>query len=885
MSGALDAGSGLVPNAYADAFVMGPPREGVQRVQTRLHKARILTDELADYFAARRDLESNYLKSLQKIAKRSFLSDPGALGNNFLPVYERLIAEIGELARIHGDLEKKLEVECELPMRNASSKGEWAQIKGHDDNVSGTLKEIATLEQQLAKDQKKLEGASSKKASQAQQKVAETERSLRQTMELWETEARFSFEGYQKIDAQRLELMKEVVAKFETAQSDAAQQTMQMTEQSMQVALNFDPQADMQEFVLKNGTARNAIGRTARSGSVGTPSLASPSVALQGRTMTNATVQSAQSTHVPATNGLSEFGRPNLQRSSASISSMERTSSQQALGTTPSKTLGGSTLKSALTRFGRGRSNRNVNEGPSQSSYGALPENVSQMAPPVSTPSSSRVRGIGDDITRASLEEIGNTSTGAMSAGLMAPLTPRAAHSSAPPPQNSSSSKAPQVDEEGFTIPPANRDRKPWEMNGVNINSDALMDQEATESLDSAMAPKMTGMSIAQKPIAEDDASDQAALERMRSTLLTSRSPVMQAPQRRNTTRRDRRDVRNTTYNPMAAEEASRMLSASGTNGSTVAISSASTPSAFAASPGIGPERSQSMMSSGSASNIGNSTLDSIATNAPVESGLNAQIVERVNVMASGRNVSKIMIVGEISISARDVLASEPVHMRIDAFEQLEKAAPNPNFLQELAGQPGEYTMDLPAIVRASGASSVVPSGSKGRVTVLKYQLHVPAHRANEYLPLNVSPQWRCEDGQTSILVNYSANTDSRIASSVDPVSSISIRDVIMSVDVTSADVSNIMSKPTAIYAAEQKKLVWRLHEPVAISSTTTPVSHKALARFQVNEKSEIRPIEVRWKLSGATMSTLGLSLVDGGDVRFNNVVRQVVSGKYLIHP
>jgi hypothetical protein len=83
----------------------------------------------ADYFAARRDLENAYLKSLQKIAKRSFLSDPSALGANFLPVYERLVGEIGELASIHGELERKLEVECEVPMRNISSKGDWGRIK------------------------------------------------------------------------------------------------------------------------------------------------------------------------------------------------------------------------------------------------------------------------------------------------------------------------------------------------------------------------------------------------------------------------------------------------------------------------------------------------------------------------------------------------------------------------------------------------------------------------------------------------------------------------------------------------------------------------------------------------------------------------------------
>lgn len=74
-------------------------------------------------------MESSYLKALQKLAKRTFLSDVSALGPNFSPVYERLISEIGETASIHGVLERKLGVECEQPMRGASSQGEWARIK------------------------------------------------------------------------------------------------------------------------------------------------------------------------------------------------------------------------------------------------------------------------------------------------------------------------------------------------------------------------------------------------------------------------------------------------------------------------------------------------------------------------------------------------------------------------------------------------------------------------------------------------------------------------------------------------------------------------------------------------------------------------------------
>lgn len=85
----VSGGDTLPSQAYANAFLPLKPREATTLLQTRIHKARILTEELADYFAARRDLEATYLKALQKMAKRSFLSDPQALGVGFAPVYER----------------------------------------------------------------------------------------------------------------------------------------------------------------------------------------------------------------------------------------------------------------------------------------------------------------------------------------------------------------------------------------------------------------------------------------------------------------------------------------------------------------------------------------------------------------------------------------------------------------------------------------------------------------------------------------------------------------------------------------------------------------------------------------------------------------------------
>lgn len=680
-------------------------------------------------------------------------------------------------------------------------------------------------------------------------------------MDLWETEAPFAFEAYQRIDSQRLDLMKEVITRFETARSDAAQRLMASTEQSMQVVLNFDPQTDMQEFALRNGTARGgSASSTATAPSHLTPAPATPTAGISRKTSMGPSTFLGRSSNANQMNGVNEFGGVG-QSSSASIHSTDRSTAAQGTSEqgTPSRSSGGggggSTLRSALTRFGRGRSNRNAND--TQTVYGTLPEGPgpTSMRPPSVRRTESGVRTSTDSRSDSGALHF---NAAAAPSNLITPLAP--SRISAAP-----SSTAPQVDAEGFSIPPP--DRKPWELGETNA-SPSLMDDEERETMTDLGTAKMTGMSIAQRPIMENSEQDQAALERMRSTLLTTRSPAL-GPQRRNTARRDRRDVRNTTYNPsMALDEAS--LNRGSTFGMGQSGSPIGSPSAFNGIPGVGADRTQSIVSSGSMSQMGNMSID--AGNA--SPGLNASIVERVNVVFSGREISKIMVVGEVTVSVKELSSREPLHLRLESFEQLEKAAPNPAYLKPVEGgseKAGEYLLDVGAILsQGSGA------GGMGKVTLLKYQLHVSPSRWNEYAPLNVTTQWRCEDRQTSILINYSANPQSRVSA----LPSSTIQDVSLSVDVTSPTVSNMMSKPGATYSAEQKKLYWKLSEPV------TETSNKVLARFQVDQISQIRPIEVRWRLPGQTLSSLDLSIVDAQSGNgFGQISRQLMSGKYIASP
>lgn len=923
-----EPGAAFAPGAYANAFVPGKPRDSASLIQQRLRKAKLFNEELADYFAARRELEDTYLKQLQKISKRNFLSDPSSIPPGYAPVYERLVQELAEVASAHAEFEKRIAQDCEAPIRNASSQGEWSRIKDHDDSLSNTLRELNSLESQLQKDTKKLEAASSKKASQANAKVQETERAIAQTMEIWETEAPFAFEAYQRIDAHRLELLKESVAKFETAQSDAAQRIMSSSEKTMQQCLTFDTQADMQDFILKNGvvvgasatsSARNRTPSTSRPSAVAVAG-AAPSVALnRSSSVTGRSIISRSGADSSARAGRSNgAGMGEFGASTASIHSADRTMGSSTQDATPTKSAG-STLKNAFSRFGRARSNKDSSN--TQTIYGGLPDEpadssfssvnrsgtLRQNSITAGASSSSRnaapLSASGDD----SIDSMAPASAG----GLMAPLTPSTAptkKTSATVPAihlPSSSTAAPLVDSEGFSIPPP--DRKPWEtaaVGGAAVSSatagatagSSLLDNDSQDdsrdTFDSSVNNRVGSMNISSKPITEDASKEKAALERMKSTLLTSGPPS-----RRGTTRRDRRDVRNTTYNPAfttvassSGDDSSRLsqfgvFTASPQTSVPGSPSPFGTQSTFTGTAGVGQHRTQSIASVAS-STANNNPFENSSTTSPIKASLS----ERVNAIFVGREIAKVMVVGELSIAVGSSLAGtvKPVHIRIEAFEQLEKAAPNPAFLQAVPGgsTPGEYLLDVKSLLEQGVTSGLPSSGSQA--VVLKYQVHISESRKSEYVPLSLHAQWRCEPHQTSLLMTYTPNSACRF-STVDAGESSAtvLQDLQFAVQIQPSTVNNIMSKPTATFVSETKSLFWKLNDKISLTSPSSEV-HKLLARCQIEGAQTVpTPVHLKWKIIGKTISSLGVvTLGEAVDaLKIDEVVRTCVAGKFIASP
>lgn len=469
-----------------------------------------------------------------------------------------------------------------------------------------------------------------------------------------------------------------------------------------------------------------------------------------------------------------------------------------------------------------------------------------------------------------------------------------------PPSSTTNTSGAPLVDSEGYSIPPP--DRKPWETAAAGgglaagaagagaVAGSSLLDDDdndaSRDTFDSSLNNRVSNMNISSQPITEDASKDKAALERMKSTLLTT-GPSS----RRSTTRRDRRDVRNTTYNPAfgavgSSGDDNRLsqfgaLTASPQTSVPGSPSPFGTQSTFTGTAGVGRHRTQSIASVAS-STTNNNPFENSSTSSPIKASLS----ERVNVIFVGREISKVMVVGELSVAVGAGLAAaasgKPLHIRIEAFEQLEKAAPNPAFLKPVPGgtTPGEYLLDVKSLLE-QGVGSGLP-GSGSQAVVLKYQLHIADARKTEYVPLRLHAQWRCEPHQTSFLLTYTPNSSCRFSSADSPTV---LQDLQFVVQIQPSNVSNIMSKPTATFVSETKSLFWKINNNLSLLNGSDQV-HKLLARCQIEGAQTVpSPVHLKWKILGSTISSLGISTMGEEANRIEEVVRQCVAGKFIASP
>ncbi|KAK4048401.1 hypothetical protein OIV83_004747 [Microbotryomycetes sp. JL201] len=852
------------------------------------------------------------------------------------PVLNRLEQELKDTAASHDSWRKKTLDDVEAALRSSLGQPQWQRWSQAQAQLVSTVKEYDSQLDKVHKNQGKAttSGKATSKLLTAQSQLATLGSSLTSALPAFLSQS-------QSLEEAHVTLLKEKLVVAGTASSDLGRERMEMGERLLNSVLGVDEQVEMQTWALREsmragsqtgpagdsqtgpGTALSEFGTTSvREDSIMEEPMAQPSRPVPpasrvtqptGQSRTNpapppAPLPLPTPSTTPSKSGgrglkslfkrdksssapSSKYGNldvPSPRNNRPSIESRESSIAPQ-----PEEAYG-----SGRPPIDRAASTNSSLLGGSSGQAGTMQAPLQPNRPRGASASSGNNRS-----KRDSLMPFGGGGSGGGLFRRASKLAPSQASTSPAQErqeydgglaghnvQQSGSQHA--VDAEGYSVPPAGYDRQPWDnANGAGASSN-LMDDDDDDAGAQSLAPglaqpsKLTNMAIAPATVQETEDERRAALESVKSTLLSSSgtSTVAGASLNRRATR-GRRDVRSTTYNPtipddvplaqVIAQQRSRESSADGTALSSTAGLSPTSPSTAA----FGGERANSMLSTMS----GGVTRNGLGTD-PFEHatspGLRAAFVETVNVLSKGGEPGRVMVTGEIMLShrvdSRSDTSTTGTRIRIANFEQFEKAAPNPAYLSPMADSPGEYLI-LPSLARALKT-----------VTVLKYQLHIAPGTESAIAPITVKALWKCEPGQTRVILNYSANASSalRRAGEQSPFGEdeeVKLEHVQFVVPM-SAPVTTFQAKPAATLSSDKTRLTFQI-DPITIGAPGDAANGKLLASLTTEGTAVPQPVSVTWRSHGRTVSQVGIELTGPGLDSVEEVHRQTVSGKFLAAP
>jgi F-BAR domain only protein len=377
---------------------------------------------------------------------------------------------------------------------------------------------------------------------------------------------------------------------------------------------------------------------------------------------------------------------------------------------------------------------------------------------------------------------------------------------------------------------------------------------------------------IRDQPIPEDETEAQKAMSNMANQLR------MQAPMARvQGSARGRRDVRNTMFVPNMPEATNNAggITTTAAIGAGVAAGVAAgavagagamdlaSPIKQPSTPGTIPE---DRAVSDTASLHSSQSLANVAQHPVMEGlGLNASIIETVSTWFTEGSINRSFVVGEIALAINGLPEDDTETIRLSNFQILEKVAANPTFVhaaisdkgKEKENEAGEYTIDVNAIRKSTPT------------VALKYQVHLEAEVVAAYSPVLVTPAWRCQQGQVSVIVLYALNPSFIGASSGE----VTLKNVVITVSLDNSDgtkATGAMMSPTqgASFKRKAGAVVWRMNE-LKISGTE---QEKLLVRFTTNTPAEGTPkkgtVEAKWEYeqtAAGTAQQLGVTrLVEG---------------------
>jgi hypothetical protein len=233
------------------------------------------------------------------------------------------------------------------------------------------------------------------------------------------------------------------------------------------------------------------------------------------------------------------------------------------------------------------------------------------------------------------------------------------------------------------------------------------------------------------------------------------------------------------------------------------------------------------------------------------EPGLSASIVETVSAWFTNGSVDRAVQIGEVAL-AYNPTEAEPNPssdtIRFTNFSTLEKVAPNPHFIDQIANKDGTYSVSLTKIPKTSVA--------------FKYQVHLEPAHADTYAPLRIVPAWKVTPTQTLFMLSYSFNQSfSSKLSASSPSITLSNLILLVHVEPSSATISRCQASNGGTFAKERNVVYWRLGD-----ITITKEAPAQVLKARLITDGEIKPgnVEARWELLG--MDGLGIERLESSD-------------------
>ncbi|KAK9324791.1 Muniscin C-terminal mu homology domain-containing protein [Lipomyces orientalis] len=242
---------------YADKILSSlPPADAVTVLRDRLGSASRANEEIAEWIDERYRIEQQYASALARLSTRSIPTDIATAGlGTFVEVWSKFLESTSALAGASQSFANKLSTEIVGPVRSyANSNQDWAEMRAIQENLSSVAREIESAEDKVEKYKKK--GSS---------KIAGAHQNVNNAVAEWDSQAPLVFEKLQGIDEARLVMLKDVLTRYETSEVDKAQRAVSLCEENLNSLLSFDPQDEIKMYGLQIQT--NGVPHTARTSS------------------------------------------------------------------------------------------------------------------------------------------------------------------------------------------------------------------------------------------------------------------------------------------------------------------------------------------------------------------------------------------------------------------------------------------------------------------------------------------------------------------------------------------------------------------------------------------------------------------------------------------